>query len=95
MAILEPVFVAGSKISKTTLHNGDYIKEKDIRVGDTVVIQKAGDVIPEVIDVIKEKRTGEEKPFEMPTVCPVCDRKQKSGGLLSLNKAPCYRVLRD
>ena len=71
MAILEPVFVAGSKISKTTLHNGDYIKEKDIRVGDTVVIQKAGDVIPEVIDVIKEKRTGEEKPFEMPTVCPV------------------------
>ena len=72
MAILEPVFVAGSKISKTTLHNGDYIKEKDIRVGDTVVIQKAGDVIPEVIDVIKEKRTGEEKPFEMPTVCPVC-----------------------
>ena len=72
MAILEPVFVAGSKISKTTLHNGDYIKEKDIRVGDTVVIQKAGDVIPEVIDVVKEKRTGEEKPFEMPTVCPVC-----------------------
>ena len=72
MAILEPVFVAGSKISKTTLHNGDYIKEKDIRVGDTVVIQKAGDVIPEVIDVVKEKRTGEEIPFEMPTVCPVC-----------------------
>ena len=72
MAILEPVFVAGSKISKTTLHNGDYIKEKDIREGDTVVIQKAGDVIPEVIDVVKEKRTGEEIPFEMPTVCPVC-----------------------
>ena len=72
MAILEPVFAAGSKISKTTLHNGDYIKEKDIRVGDTVVIQKAGDVIPEVIDVVKEKRTGEEIPFEMPTVCPVC-----------------------
>ena len=72
MAILEPVFVAGSRISKTTLHNGDYIKEKDIRVGDTVVIQKAGDVIPEVIDVVKEKRTGEEIPFEMPTVCPVC-----------------------
>ena len=72
MAILEPVFVAGSKISKTTLHNGDYIKEKDIRIGDTVVIQKAGDVIPEVIDVVKEKRTGEEEPFEMPTVCPVC-----------------------
>ncbi len=72
MAILEPVFVAGSKISKTTLHNEDFIKEKDIRVGDTVVIQKAGDVIPEITGVIKEKRTGEEKKFEMPKVCPVC-----------------------
>ena len=72
MAILEPVFVAGSKISKTTLHNEDFIKEKDIRVGDTVVIQKAGDVIPEITGVIKENRTGEEKKFEMPKVCPVC-----------------------
>ncbi len=72
MAILEPVVVAGSKISKTTLHNEDYIKEKDIRVGDTVVIQKAGDVIPEVVDVVKSKRTGKEKIFEMPKVCPVC-----------------------
>ena len=72
LAILEPVVVAGSKISKTTLHNEDYIKEKDIRIGDTVVIQKAGDVIPEVVDVVKSKRTGEEKIFEMPRVCPVC-----------------------
>ena len=72
MAILEPVFVAGSKISKTTLHNEDFIKEKDIRVGDTVVIQKAGDVIPEITEVVKEKRTGKEKKFEMPKVCPVC-----------------------
>lgn len=72
MAILEPVKVAGSTISKTTLHNEDFIKEKDLRIGDTVVIQKAGDVIPEVVDVIKQKRTGEEKIFEMPTVCPVC-----------------------
>ena len=72
MAILDPVVVAGSKISKTTLHNEDYIKEKDIRVGDTVVIQKAGDVIPEVVDVVKSKRTGEEKIFEMPKTCPVC-----------------------
>lgn len=72
MAILEPVVVAGSKISKTTLHNEDYIKERDIRIGDTVVIQKAGDVIPEVIEVNKKKRTGEEKVFEMPTICPVC-----------------------
>ena len=72
MAILEPVVVAGSKISKTTLHNEDYIKERDIRIGDTVIIQKAGDVIPEVIGVNKKKRTGKEKDFKMPEVCPVC-----------------------
>lgn len=72
MAILEPVKVAGSTISKTTLHNEDFIKEKDLKIGDTVVIQKQGDVIPEVIKVVKEKRTGAEKKFEMPKVCPVC-----------------------
>ncbi len=72
MAILEPVKVAGSTISKTTLHNEDFIKEKDLKIGDTVVIQKQGDVIPEVIKVVKEKRTGAEKNFEMPKVCPVC-----------------------
>ncbi len=72
MAILEPVKVAGSTISKTTLHNEDFIKEKDLRVGDTVIIQKAGDVIPEIVEVVKEKRTGKEKSFEMPKVCPVC-----------------------
>ena len=72
MAILEPVKVAGSTISKTTLHNEDFIKEKDIMIGDTVVIQKAGDVIPEIARVIKEKRTGNETKFEIPRVCPVC-----------------------
>jgi len=72
MAILEPVRVAGSIISKTTLHNEDFIKEKDIRIGDTVYIQKAGDVIPEVVEVIKEKRNGNETIFEMPSRCPVC-----------------------
>ena len=72
LAILEPVQVAGSTISKTTLHNQDFIKEKDLKIGDTVVIQKAGDVIPEIVEVKKEKRTGEEKIFEMPTVCPIC-----------------------
>ena len=72
MAILEPVVVAGSKITRTTLHNADFIRQKDIRVGDTVVIQKAGDVIPEVVEVKKRRRTGEEKKFEMPTVCPEC-----------------------
>ena len=72
MAILEPVKVAGSTISKTTLHNEDFIKEKDLKIGDTVVIQKAGDVIPEIVEVKKNKRTGEEKDFEMPKYCPVC-----------------------
>ncbi len=72
MAILEPVKVAGSTISKTTLHNEDFIKEKDLRIGDTVIIQKAGDVIPEVVGVVKDKRTGNEKVFEMPRKCPVC-----------------------
>ena len=72
MAILEPVKVAGSTISKTTLHNEDFIKEKELKIGDTVVIQKAGDVIPEIVEVKKEKRTGKEIDFEMPKVCPVC-----------------------
>lgn len=72
MAILNPVKVAGSTISKTTLHNEDFIKEKDIRVGDTIVVQKAGDVIPEILEVKKEKRKGTEVTFEMPKVCPVC-----------------------
>ncbi len=72
MAILEPVKVAGSTISKTTLHNQDFIKEKDLKIGDTVVIQKAGDVIPEIVEVRKDKRTGKEIKFEMPKKCPVC-----------------------
>ena len=71
-AILEPVKVAGSTISRTTLHNEDFIKEKELKIGDTVVIQKQGDVIPEVVDVIKDKRDGSEKDFVMPSVCPVC-----------------------
>ena len=72
MAILEPVKVAGSTISKTTLHNEDFIKDKDLRIGDHVIIQKQGDVIPEVIKVLKIKRNGNEKIFEMPKFCPVC-----------------------
>ncbi len=72
VAILEPVKLAGSIISKTTLHNEDFIKEKDIRIGDYVLIQKAGDVIPEVSEVLKGKRIGNEKVFNMPKNCPVC-----------------------
>ena len=72
MAILEPVKVAGSTISKTTLHNEDFIKEKGLKIGDKVIIQKAGDVIPEIVEAVVSKRTGEEKDFEMPRICPVC-----------------------
>ena len=74
-AILEPVKVAGSTISKATLHNEDFVKEKDIRIGDIVVIRKAGDVIPEVVKVDKERRTGELPSFKMITNCPVCGEK--------------------
>lgn len=71
-AILEPVRIAGSTVSRATLHNEDNIFEKDIRIGDTVIIQKAGEIIPEVLNVVKEERTGDEKIFKMPEVCPVC-----------------------
>ena len=72
LAILEPVVVAGSTISKTTLHNEDFINVKDLKIGDHILIQKAGDVIPEVVGVLKEKRNGNEKKFIMPKTCPVC-----------------------
>ncbi|SET13376.1 NAD-dependent DNA ligase LigA [Anaerobranca gottschalkii] len=71
-AILEPVQIAGTTVSRASLHNSDYIIEKDIRIGDTVVVQKAGDIIPEIVEVLKEKRSGEEQPFIMPQKCPVC-----------------------
>lgn len=71
-AVLKAVSVAGSTVSRATLHNLDNIREKDIRIGDHVLLQKAGDVIPEVVRVIPEKRTGEERLFEMPDVCPEC-----------------------
>ena len=74
-AILKPVRLAGSVISRATLHNEDYVKEKDIRVGDTVIIHKAGDVIPEVVSVVKSSRTGSEQPFVMPDKCPECRSK--------------------
>lgn len=71
-AIFDPVRLAGTTVSRATLHNEDYIREKDVRLGDTVVVQKAGDIIPEVVEVKKEKRTGHEKPFQMPRTCPEC-----------------------
>ena len=71
-AILEPVRLAGTTVSRATLHNEDYITEKDIRIGDTVLVQKAGDIIPQVVEVKKEERTGDEIEFKLPDKCPVC-----------------------
>ena len=71
-AVLEPIRLAGTTVSRATLHNEDYINEKDIKINDTVLVQKAGDIIPQVVEVIKEKRTGEEMEFKMPEECPVC-----------------------
>ncbi len=71
-AVLEPVHVGGVTVSSATLHNQDEIDRKDVRIGDTVVVQRAGDVIPEVVKVIPEKRTGKEKKFRLPDRCPVC-----------------------
>lgn len=75
VAIMEPTLVAGSTVSRATLHNADEIKRKDIRIGDTVVIRKAGDVIPEVIEPIKKMRYGDEKKFSIPKKCPICGGK--------------------
>ena len=72
-AVLEPVIVAGSTISRATLHNEDYVKEKDLKIGDIVSIRKAGDVIPEVVERKIERRTGKEKDFVMITNCPMCN----------------------
>ncbi len=71
-AVLAPVRLAGSTVSRATLHNIDFIREKDVRVGDTVTVQKAGDIIPEIVSVVREHRAGNETPFEMPSVCPSC-----------------------
>jgi DNA ligase (NAD+) len=72
VAVMEPVQVGGVEVSRATLHNQDEIDKKDVRIGDTVIIQRAGDVIPEVVLVITSKRTGSEKKFRMPSKCPVC-----------------------
>lgn len=82
VAHFEPTLIAGSTVSKSTLHNYDQIKRLDVKIGDTVIIEKAGDVIPAVVGVLKELRTGKERYFEMPNFCPVCSGKiEKKSGL--------------
>jgi DNA ligase (NAD+) len=74
-ALLQPVLVAGTTVKRASLHNEDLIREKDIKIGDYVVVKKAGDIIPEVVNVITERRTGDETDFSMPTECPECESK--------------------
>ena len=71
-AVIEPVLLAGTTVSRATLHNEDVIREKDVRVGDLVLVQKAGDIIPEIVRVLTEDRDGSEQPYRMPTACPAC-----------------------
>lgn len=77
VAVLEPVLLAGSTVKRASLHNEDYMREKDILIGDMVVVHKAGDVIPEVVRVLEEKRSGKEKKFNMPQECPACGNPAK------------------
>lgn len=90
VAHFDPTLVAGSVVSKATLHNIDQINRLGIKIGDTIIIQKAGDVIPEVVEVLKDMRTGKEKDFSMPSTCPVCGLKVAQGSIgskgSSLNK---------
>jgi len=91
VAHLVPVQIGGVTVSRATLHNEDEIRRKDIKIGDTVLVQRAGDVIPEVVKVITSKRTGEEKTFNMPDSCPVCDssviRSENEAALRCINSS--------
>ena len=92
-AVFEPVRVGGVTVTRSTLHNWDEIERKDIRIGDTVVIERAGDVIPHVVAVVKEKRTGEERRFPIPEKCPVCGStvsagRRRGGGQVRLPLLP-------
>ena len=94
VAELEPVFLAGSTISRATLHNEDYIRQKDIRIGDVVTIEKAGEVIPAVVDVVLTKRTGKETGFRFPTTCPECGSKvARAAGIVEGDEGVVWRCL--
>ncbi len=86
VAVLEPVQISGVTVSRATLHNEDELQRKEVRIGDTVVVERAGDVIPEVVSVIKSKRTGAEREFKMPDRCPVC-------GAAVLKEGPIVRCI--
>ncbi len=98
VVVLEPVKLAGTTVSRATLHNEDEIKRLDVRVGDTVIVQKAGDIIPDIVKVLPKLRSGREKSFAMPKVCPVCGSavKRRAGEVAwyCTNKN-CYAVTRE
>ncbi len=75
VAIVESVFVSGSLVTKASLHNEDQIKRLDVRIQDHVLVEKAGEIIPQIVDVLKDKRSGKERPFKMPVTCPICNGK--------------------
>ena len=90
--VVEPVRLAGTTVTTASLHNQDYIEEKDIRIGDTVVVQKAGEIIPEVVEVLLDRRPPEAVPYRMPTVCPVCGApviRDEDGAFLRCTGAEC------
>ncbi|TRZ77969.1 NAD-dependent DNA ligase LigA [bacterium] len=98
VAHLQPVTVAGSVVSRATLHNEDEIKKKDVRIGDTVIIQKAGDIIPEVVEVLKKMRPEKTQPFSMPKACPVCGSEvvRKSGEVATrCSNKKCFAKKRE
>jgi len=98
VAILEPVRVAGSTVSRATLHNEDEIKRLDVKIGDTVIIQKAGDVIPDIVKVLTNLRDGKEKKFKMPEKCPICHSlvKRKEGEVAIYCSNPkCFAVEKE
>jgi DNA ligase (NAD+) len=98
LALLEPVNVGGVIVKRATLHNEDEIQRKDLRIGDTVVVQRAGDVIPQIVKVVTEKRTGDETPFVMPDRCPACDspvHREPGEAMRYCTNASCPAQLRE
>ncbi|RZN42201.1 MAG: NAD-dependent DNA ligase LigA, partial [Methanophagales archaeon ANME-1-THS] len=96
VAVLEPVQIAGVTVSRATLHNEDEVRKKDVRIGDTVVVERAGDVIPEVVSVITSKRTGAEREFRMPDRCPVCGAAvMKEGPIVRCIGVSCSAQLKE
>ena len=95
VAILEPVFISGVTVSNATLHNEDVIREKDVRIGDYVLVERAGDVIPKVVKPLEDRRTGQEKEIQMPTVCPSCDTSlEKEGAYYNCPNLNCPAQLK-